>query len=248
MISTGSLCVRPDTIVFRDLEQGESDSIEIWARNVGCRPIVVRFSLPENSPSFVLVCKSNILTAPGLDAHAVVHYTASAESEGSTLRISCQDATVVIPITAYPPSPAIQVDRTRIDFGTVVIHSSQIQHFELKNCGTAGGNLTIRCVRHDVNIDPESSVLLPNGTVKASVSFCQSGPADSHCGIVPIVQGNIDKIGIIEGLATVVDHSIVVRNVDNLPITEVEFGSLFFGQKRSVKVRLSNKGAIGRTF
>jgi hypothetical protein len=91
--------------------------------------------------------------------------------------------------------------RTRIDFGTVLVHSSQIQHFELKNCGTVGAAYTIQCDQHGVKIDPESGVLPPNGTTKVSVSFRQNKPEDY-----------------------------------SFEIVELNFGALFFGQKRSIKV------------
>ena len=67
MISKGSLQVRPDTVVFRDLEPGESDTADVWAHNIGKRSINVRFSLPK-SPYFELNSKANIPTAPGLEA------------------------------------------------------------------------------------------------------------------------------------------------------------------------------------
>ena len=76
MISSGSLQVRPDSIIFRDLEPGESDTVDVWARNIGKKPIYVRFSLPQNQ-FFVLNAKANISTAPGLEAHATIKYTAS---------------------------------------------------------------------------------------------------------------------------------------------------------------------------
>jgi hypothetical protein len=153
-----------------------------------------------------------------------------------------------VPITAYPPSPAFQVDRTKIDFGTVLIQSSQIQRFRLKNCGTIEGKFTIPCDYQFLTVEPQSGLLRPTESATISLTFRAPQPGGYEFSVTPKVEGNYDKIDSIVTVAKVVDHSIALTDLQDSKISEVDFGSLFFGQRRGAKIKLSNNGAIARMF
>ena len=249
MIQKGSLEVRPSAIVFRDLECGEKDSIDVWARNAGKRPVHVRFSLPENNPAFSLVCKANIMTAPGLDAHAVVKYEAgSISTEKCELKIECNDATIMVPITAYPPSPSFEFDKTKLNFGNILVNSSQIQHFSMKNCGTTEGRFAIECTESDAKVEPKSGVLNPGETVKIAVTLQSVIVGPKQFQIIPRVEGNHDDIPVIEAVGEILCHSVALNGMDDKAVTELDFGYLFHGQKKSLTVKLANNGGIARKF
>ena len=248
MSERGSLEVRPDAIIFRDLDPGDTDSIDVWARNSGKRPIHVRFSMEDN-PFFTLICKANIMTAPGLDAHAVVRYTAStATQEECRLKIECNDATVFVPIYAYPPSPSFQFDKQLINFGTVLVNSSQIQYFRMNNCGTTDGRFELQCSEACLTIEPTSGVLEPNNAMDIAVTFKATSPGAYKIPIVPVVEGNHDPLPEIEVRGDVVDHAIELNSDSGESISEIDFGYLFCGQKKPVTVNLVNKGGVERKF
>lgn len=248
MSQKGSLEVRPDSIIFRDLEPGDTDSIEVWARNSGKRPVHIRFSMDEN-PFFSLICKANIMTAPGLDAHAVVKFTAStATIEECQLKIECNDSTVFVPIYAYPPAPSFQIDKKLINFGTVLVNSSQIQHFRMNNCGTTSGEFELKCDESCVFLEPRTGSLDPNSSIDVSVTFKSNEPGSYKIPIVPVVEGNHDPLPEIHVCCNVVDHSIELNTVDGEPIRDLDFGYLFHGQKKQMTVKLVNKGGIERKF
>jgi hypothetical protein len=148
-----------------------------------------------------------------LDAKAVIHCKACSTSvESAQLRIECQEETLTVPITAYPPSPAFQVDRTKIDFGTVLIQSSQIQRFSLKNCGTIEGKFTIPFDYQFLSIEPQSGLLPATESTQISLTFRAHQTGDYPFSMTPKVEGNYYEIESIVGLAKVVDHSIVLTD------------------------------------
>ncbi|OHT01690.1 hypothetical protein TRFO_31385 [Tritrichomonas foetus] len=248
MISSGSLQVRPDTVIFRDLEPGESDTVDIWAHNVGSKSINVRFSLPEN-PFFVLNCKANIHTAPGLEAHATIKYTASTlEKQTCTLKVQCNDSVVDLPLVAYPPTTSVQVGCTKIDFGTVTLHSQQIRSFKFTNYGINEGKYVINCTESCVKLSPASGIINSNQTQEVSVTFKGDSPGDFNFPITVDVENNSEQINPIIITAKVVDQSITLHDPKGDILTELNFQHLFYGQKKIIPIVLKNRGSCVRTF
>lgn len=250
MVSKGSLQVSPDTIVFRDLDSGESDTIDIWARNVGSKSINVRFSLPEN-PFFVLNAKANILTAPGLEAHAVLKYTAStSQKETNALTVTCNDSSISIPIISYPPTPAVQPGTTKIDFGTVTMNTGQIRSFQFTNFGAIEGKYLLKCEpkTNSLKISPVEGTIGSNATQDVMITFKAETPGPFKCQIIINVDNNSEKIQPIDVIGNVVDQSITIHGPKGEEFSELNFQHLFYGSKKVIPIILRNKGSCLRTF
>lgn len=249
MISSGSLQVRPDNIVFRDLEPGESDTVDVWARNIGKKTIFVRFSLPKN-PFFVLNAKANISTAPGLEAHATIKYTAStSEKETSELKVTCNDSSVLVPIIAYPPTPAVQLATNTLDFGTVTLNSGQVRSFKFTNYGAIEGKFSIHVSETNaIKITPVFGLIDSNQTQEVQVTFKAETPGDFKCQIFVEVDNNTEQINPINAYAKVVDQSLTLHNPKGEEFGELNFQHLFYGQKKVIPLILRNRGSCTRSF
>ena len=86
------LHIVPEKIIFRDLNIGESESFEIWAKNISKKPMKIRFSLPPILPFTVDQIKTNV-TPPGLEVKTLIHYKNTKHLiEKDFLLVECDDA------------------------------------------------------------------------------------------------------------------------------------------------------------
>ncbi|OHT12743.1 hypothetical protein TRFO_17376 [Tritrichomonas foetus] len=241
------LRVNPDSIIFRDLKVGESDALDIWAHNAGKTPIQLRFILPPKSP-FQLMTDSASLTAPGLDSMATIKYTAKKlEVVRETLKIACPTETIEVPITVFPPCPRIMPEKTAISLGNVGYQTDFKFSFNLNNIGIVEGTFSVFSDDGGVTFIPNNGIILPGKSVEVSTNFHPKTLGDYSFVIHITAENNPEPISPINVTAKSVQNSLSLQ-MDNVEVSEFDFNTIFFGQKRVITATIVNRGPYKRSF
>lgn len=246
-MSVNPLRVTPDIIFFRDLATGESDSVDVWVHNSGSSPLPIRFVLSSKSP-FTLTKNPTGLTAPGLDAQATVKYTAKSNKVVTdVLHVTCPGQEVEIPLKAHPPSARVVPEKLKFALGTVGYQSDFRFVFQLSNIGVKEGNFSLTSDEKCLTLIPASGVILPSKSVEITASFRPEKMGDTQFEIFTKLEDGVEDIPSISVTATVVSQALTLL-LDDVEVSEIDFGTVFFGQKRVMTAKVVNKGPYKRSF
>ena len=219
--------VLPDTISFKDLKEGESDAIDVWVTNISRSPIVVRFTLPKNSP-FELVYPDNNLLPPGLEACATIRYTAKgADTQKSELTVACPTSKVIVPIIASPPRARIVSDSKQINLGSIGTGIIFKFTFSLTNIGVLDGNFALLCDSDIITFAPESGTISPSKSQEISATIKPEKAGDLVINVNIDFNGTSEKIEPIEITGTTVLHSLALL-FEGKEIKDLDFKTVFF--------------------
>lgn len=246
MKSQKSLQILPDSIIFHDLAIGESDAMEIWAKNISKKPMKIRFSFPYNSPFSVDQTKTNV-TPPGLEAKSTVHFTCNKlEIEKSLLKVECDDCFVEIPAISYPPEASFKISPLSFDLGTIAVNTTENRKFSIQSVGTLDANYKLTCKSEFIKLTRTSGTISPQQTIEAEFTFRPTKPGKTEIKINFTTDKNDTPI-IINVKAEVVDHSLVLMH-EGKEIHDYNFGYVYFGQKKVVQIEVINKSPCKRSF
>ncbi|OHT11670.1 hypothetical protein TRFO_03893 [Tritrichomonas foetus] len=242
-----SLRVVPDSIFFRDLSPGDSDSVEIWIHNVGKKPVQMRLKVPPDSP-FHLSTSSLPMTAPGLEAKVTISYKVKESIPvSSELFISSEDCSITVPITAIPPCPRITPDKTKISLGTVGVNSDFKFTFSLSNIGITNGTFNLSSKEKGISFIPENGTILPSKSVEISCNFRPSKVNDYNFQIKIDTPGAFEPCSPIDVSASASQHSLALM-IDEKEVNELDFSTIYFGQKRVITATIVNRGPFKQSF
>lgn len=239
--------VSSDSISFHDLRNGESDSTDFWVQNIGKTPIQLRFNLSPSSP-FQLIHDGQKNIAPGLDTRATIKYTSnSAEVVKDTLIISCKDETINIPIIATPPCPRIVPEKTNINLGNIGNNTDFKFIFVLSNLGLKEGDFDISCSDESVSFVPKNGTISAEKSLEIAADFHPKKVGDHQFTINVTTDGANEPTPPIIVSAKSLPNSISLQ-INGSDISEFEFGTIYFGQKRVISATVVNNGPYKRSF
>ncbi len=143
-------------------------------------------------------------------------------------------------IVQPPPVPAIAVQQTAVDFGTVVAGQTGQQTITIENTGTA--DLVITGIESDVSglsFSSSTFTLAPNGSQTVTITF-PSSTAGTFSGLITISSNDPDR-----GTRTV-SVSVIVQPPPvpaiSVQQTPVNFGTIEAGQTGEQKITIENTG------
>lgn len=247
MEKKSTLRVNLDSIIFRDLKIGETDSIDIWVHNTGKSPVQIKFLLSPKSP-FKLIQDYQNITPPGLDATATIQYIAKDISViKDTLQICSPNQTIEIPITAIPPSSRIVPERNSLNLGNVGYKTDFKFSFVLANIGINQGTFQLSSTNPDVTFIPEKGKIYPGKSLDISGNLNPQSLGEYKFQILIETEGAHETPPPIDVTATSLLNSLVLQ-VDGCNVNELDFGSIYFGQKRIVTATIINQGPYQRSF
>jgi len=240
--------VSTNPIIFRDMERGETDSIQFVTVNITKKTLVVRFSIPNGS-GFRMNSIIDVKIPPGLQEIREISYSCvKDEFEQSDLVISSPMFNEYkVPIMFYPQSPAFDVDNKSFDLGLVNINTTHKCVFTLSNFGTKGGNYSILCTEPHVSIDPSYGYLDSNRKEKITISFKVTSIKRISFAVKIVPKSSFYEGPTISILGEAFEQSIYLVS-NNEPISTIVFGRAFFGEKIKRTVTLINKSPIKRSF
>lgn len=239
--------VIPEALIFRNTDTKTKDSLEVSVRNTQNKPTRIRFSLPQACP-FSLISGQTFMLPPGLSTSIKIYCNAQSNSiEKSVLTISSPDETFQIPVISYPPSPNVQFDQKMINMGTMSSISSKVQKFSFTNFGTSDASFKIKCDNNFIQINQKTGILGVNKTFETFFTFNPPASGSYSFHLVLSVDNNVDPIPPLPVTAEVVDQSILLRyNKQDLDC--LDFGPLFYGQKKSLSIQIVNNSSSKRSF
>ncbi|EAY22425.1 hypothetical protein TVAG_379040 [Trichomonas vaginalis G3] len=243
----GLIQVVPDSVHFRDLKAGESDSIQVWATNCGKSPMPIRFKLSPNSP-FLLFTQPTIIVPPGLEVNATIKYSPKDDQPKSAeLFVECPKQKISIPVTATPPSPRIVPDTQNIRLGSIPTDFAYKFAFSMTNIGVREGSFELKWENDILSLSPSSGNIAPSKSVEisATIKIPQPGPVTINLNVN--VKGSSEQVKPIVITAEAVAHTLSL-SYQGKSIKSFDFDTVFFGQKRIITAQLINNGASKRSF
>jgi hypothetical protein len=189
------------------------------------------------------------MVASGLDDRLEVTYKGENSNravQGEVL-IETEDSQLTIPITALPPSSRIVPDSRIVNLGKVGVNTVSKFQITLTNIGILDGTFKLQCDNDAVQIMLTSGQLVASkvceilGVCKPTKigvldahAVIQTAPASEQCASVSVV-------------ATVVQSSLALL-LDGREITDVDFGTVFLGQRRVLEMELVNRGMYKNSY
>lgn len=247
MLQSGSLCVVPQAVVFEDVKPGCSESKEIFVHNIGKKPIRVRFTMPTN-PCFAFIGNTSMMTAPGLEMKCSVRYFAIAgKSNSCILKIQTADESIDLPISASMPKPQIKFDVENIDMGITSPNLNIKKLFNIANYGNKECSISLSTNNEKLKVEPKSIRLQSNEEQELQLTFSASVPGNYD--FIVNAKAKEEKIVIqpVKVTVKVIDHEVVMMYEDK-EINEINFGHIYFSQRRVLQITIKNKCATTRSF
>ncbi|OHS98266.1 hypothetical protein TRFO_35361 [Tritrichomonas foetus] len=247
MKTSGSLQVVPDCVYFHELVAGDSDSIEVWVTNIGKKTERVRFSLPPKTP-FNLSNAGTITIPPGLEANIVLKFKGGVSKLfQSELTCQSQSATISIPVIATPASSKIIAETQTLNLGPVGVNTQFKFVFSLTNLGMNEGEFDLSCEDESITMFPQKGSLTPGKSMEISCTLKNSNCGDFNTSISVNSKDSLEKPQQVFINATIVQNSISLE-IDGKEINELDFRTIFTGQKRVIKTTIRNHGMYKRSF
>ena len=247
MSKKNSLQVIPNSILFKNASLGKKVSIDAWIRNLGAASARVRCSISKDSP-FKLSTGGTMVVAPGLDVKISITYDAKDyQIYNGELIVETENSKNTVPIKAMPPSSLITANKYLIDLGKVVADEETKFTFQISNTGMKDGSFGIKCEDSNVSITPDIGSLLPNKTTEITCTYKPVNEGDFSFSI------KITSPETIEGGKPIIVNGTAIRNLvsllfDNKPISEFDFGTLYYGQKKVMRAKICNNGSSSRSY
>ncbi|OHT13796.1 hypothetical protein TRFO_16023 [Tritrichomonas foetus] len=248
MQKSGSICVVPQSIEFNDVKPGSSSSKDFWVHNIGKKPIRIRFSMPNN-PHFAFIGNTSVMTAPGLEIKGTIRYFAPTNSTTPSciFKIMSPDGSIDLPLLTASQKPEVRFDTDKIDFGIISPNYSVSQIVTIGNYGNKECNLVLSCAEGKVQIDPKNVTLQPDQEKEVTISFSPIVRGDYNFNIEGKSKDGKLIITPIQVVSKVVEHELVLLFEDK-EVSELNFGYIYYGQRRVLQATIKNKCANSRSF
>ena len=242
---TKILKVYPDEIYFKDIKVNQTYEINVMVRNLTKTARRIRIMQPKAVSKFRVDYDMAGMLAPGLAIELVVSFSSTmAEvihdaieiiSNGDKGEVKC-----TIPLHAYPPQASI-IFEPFINLGFIPLNAERRHKVKFKNEGSVDGKVDLRFTDlPDFRIEPQ-----PNFKVKAGktseVDFVYTPrEAGIFRGIIEVHLEGQSFLNHIDVNATSVEFLKFIVDTDGNEMSKVEFGEVFFGQRREIKGYLVN--------
>lgn len=247
MLSSGEIRIVPDEIIFRDLTVGDKDKIDVWIHYIGRKPIKVRFSVPFDSP-FEIISPKIAMLASGLEVKVCIQYIATTnEIKKSELIISASTSSISVPITAYPPSAQVHVNLQNIDCGLIPEGNTVTKTFSIANFGTKEGTYTLRCSNPIVTFNSIKGKLPVGEAVNVEFSFILKKVGKFKFTINVDLENSNNKLPPINVVGEIL-QSVATIQYNGKDTKEIDFGQIFFTQRKVISVTIQNKSKDRRIY
>ena len=239
------LRVVPESIEFRDLGVGESDSVDVFVTNISRKSTKIRFK--STNPQFKLSKTHDFAITPGLTIKNNLSYTAaSTDPIDGILQVFNDEVSFDIPIKSFPPLPALSINTKKIEFGDITLSSNQFKNFTITNYGGTIGTFKITTTNEYATVNPSEGVLDSNQKAHIALSFKPPKPGFYEFDVNISTKDCASILEPIKVSANVIDQSITV--VENgKPVSTVNFGNVFWGEVVQKKVMFRNTSPIKQT-
>ena len=248
MKQSGSLCVVPESLIFNNVQPGCSESKDLYVHNIGKRPIRVHFSIPINS-SFAFMGNTSTMIAPGLEIKCSVRYFAAKNemNPSANLSIQCDDSKVILPILAATPSPSIKFTTNKIDLGITSPGIPITKQITISNSGSKECTISITTNEENVTINPKTLTIFPKEEESITLIVNPKLTGDFQFDLIATSKGEKIQISPVTIMCKVISREVLLL-YENEEISELNFGHIYFGQRKILRITLQNKCASTRSY
>ena len=240
-----TIAVQQTAVNFGTIEAGQTVQRTITIRNTGTAPLEITGI--QSNVSGLTFTPSMFTVAPNGSQTVTVTFPSSVEGTFSgNITISSNDpdrATQTLSVSVIvqpPPAPAIAVQQTAVNFGTIEAGQTGQRTIAIMNTGTAP--LEITGIESDVSglsFSPSTFTLAPNGSQTVTVTF-PSSVEGTFSGNITISSNDPNS-----GTSTL-SVSIIVQPLP-VPViavqqTAVNFGAIEAGQTGQQTITVQNTG------
>ena len=247
-VCNNSLRVSPCVGEFSDIGCDLIYVIRFTIFNTSNKVRRVRFRPPENSV-FTLVTHPHSI-APGLRQEIEVEFcTKDARDYNDSFHIVSDEGRLEVPLHAWFPRPCIHF-KDEIDLGIIPVQHNASHTFTLTNTGTSPGSFTFKSdgLGAGLAVTPPSGTVPPGKSKEVQVNYFGSEPGL----FVSVVQVSLPQQSTrqLKVTAKVVESKVDILNDVGVPMTGnvLDFGTLYYGQKRTVEVQLVNGSPFSTSF
>ena len=242
-MSCSKLQVFPPVVEFDQVELDVRYIMTMTIQNISTSVLRYRIS-PPITKFFTVINAPTRLIAPGLEIQIDVQFEATSLTEDYLDRIivAAENCSVEIPLRARVPCSNIQLEGF-LNLGPVVLNNRAAAFIDLVNKGTREGTFNIE---YDdslpLEITPMSGTIAPSSThERLKIEF--HGTELGIFRAIANVRLNNQPDRVIDINATVVEHRLeFVHPNGGGQIQAIPFGSIYYGQERTITALLVNNG------
>ena len=239
------LAVQETAIDFGTVAFAQPVQQTITVQNTGTAPLEITGI--ESDVSGLTVEPSMFTLEPDGSQTVTVTFPSSVEGTFSgNITISSNDpdrATQTLSVSVIvqpPPAPAISIQQTAIDFGTVAFAQPVQQMITIANTGTAP--LEITGIESDVSgltFDPAMFTLSPDSSRTVTVTF-PSSTEGTFSGLITISSNDPDRATQTLSVSVIVQAAPVPAI--SVQETSIDFGTVAFAQSVQQTITITNTG------
>ncbi len=240
-----AISVQQTAVDFGTIDAGQTGEQAITITNTGTATLEIT-GIESDVPGLTFDTAMFTLEPNGSQTVTITFPSSTEGTFSGNITISSNDPdrgtqTVSVSVIVQPPPvPAIAVQQTAVDFGTVVAGQTGQQTITIRNTGTAP--LEVTGIESDVSgltFDPSAFTLSPNGSQTVTITF-PSSTAGTFSGLITISSNDPDR-----GTRTV-SVSVIVQPPPvpaiSVQQTPVNFGTIEAGQTGEQKITIENTG------
>ena len=207
----------------------------------------IRFKPPESNAFKLLTLPQNI--APGLKQEIEVEFcTRETRDFNDSFSVIANEQKLEVPLHAWFPRPSIHF-KDDVNLGVIPVQHNASYKLQLTNIGKSPGTFKFK---HD-GMSAGLTVTPHSGTVEAGSSKeVQVNYFGAEAGLfVSVIQVVLPEQSTrqLKVTARVVESKVDMFASDNTPVTgALDFGTVYFGQKRSIDVTLMNSSPFSTSF
>ncbi|KAK9828703.1 hypothetical protein WJX72_001600 [[Myrmecia] bisecta] len=243
------LIVSPTQVNLTDIAGKTSRATTITVLNKDHKVRTLRVNAPSTKFFSLRGCPSLIRVAPGLEAAFQVVFEGGEEGvreyhDSLTVRADNGER-VEVGCHAWPPQPRVHVEGN-LNVGTLMHETLHQRCLQLVNTGNKGAAFQVEAdASLPISISPTSGQLGPAGSASACCQLRVDIRGEYPGGLAGQVcirlEGEAQPISL-DFAATVVANSFELLDPDGAAVSQVDFGSVHYGDERVLKLSLLNAG------
>jgi len=233
--------------VFRDINVGKGEYFDVLIQNIGRKLEKIKLSI--DSCDCARICtKCDIVVVSGIDCKVRIQFSPQKiqKYEGFFI-IRSLEYVLKIPLLYYPPSSNIRSNLKRIEFGKLNVGEVSSSSLCLANFGEKAGSFKLKSEHKCVNFDRNEGILVPGESSFVKVSLIAQNTGRIVLPITITTDNNDTQSEIIELIADIENFSIDLM-IDNSITQEIGFGTMFYGQKKTINGYLVNNSPKTQDF
>ena len=240
-----TIAVQEQSINFGTIDAGQTGEQTITIKNTGTGPLEITGI--QSDVSGLTFEPSMFTLDPDSSKTVTIRFPSSTVGEFSgNITISSNDpdrATQTLSVSVIvqpPPVPAISVQQTAVDFGTIDAGQTGQQTITVRNTGTAPLEITsIQSNVSGLTFEPSMFTLAPNGSRTVTVKF-PSSTEGTFSGNITISSNDPDRATQTLSVSIIVQPPPVP--VIAVQQTAVNFGTVEFAQTVQQTITIQNTG------